>query len=482
MKRSSITQNFALNLVNTISGLLFPLVTFPYASRILLADGIGQVQFFQSIIGYVALCTALGIPLYAVREVARVRDDKIECSKITVEILFLHSMLTLVGYAIVFILIATVTKVQVDIPLFLLLSSNLFFTAIGALWFYQGIEDFKYITLRALAVRVFSLIALFLFVKDKSDLFNFVAISVVAEVGGNVFNFIRLRKCLDFHNLRICELRPLRHLKPALKIFVLNLVTSIYLNLDSVMLGFLKNETAVGYYVAATRITKSILGVVLSLGTVLLPRFANLVSANRMIEFRMLSDKAFSFVLATSLPLMFGLIFMASPLIHLFCGDNFEPSILTSQIMAPIIFFIAMSCMSLPILYSLGREKLVVFSTLWGAIVNFSLNYTLIPFYGQYGAGLATSIAEFTVTTLMIVLGWKYVPIRFLSRQNKNYYVATFIMILFLLLLLLFNLDEFVYCFVGVLVSIIIYLSILLWKKDPFILQVQSMLVRKVHK
>lgn len=482
MKPSSIKRNFALNLVNTISGLLFPLVTFPYASRILLADGIGQVQFFQGIIGYIALCTALGIPMYAVREIARVRDDKTECSKITVEILILHSILTLFGYAVVFILIATVTKVQVDIPLFLLLSSNLFFTAIGALWFYQGIEDFKYITLRTLIVRVFSLIALFLLVKDKSDLFYFAAISVVAEVGGNVFNLIRLRKFLDFHNLRTLELRPLRHLKPALKIFVLNLVVSIYLNLDSVMLGFLKNETAVGYYVAATRITKTILGVVLSLGTVLLPRFANLVSANQMSEFRMLSDKAFSFILATSLPLMVGLIFMASPLIHLFCGENFEPSILTSQIMAPIIFFIAMSCMSLPILYSLGREKLVILSTLGGAIINFSLNYALIPSYGQYGAGLATSLAEFTVTVLMIILGWKYMPIQFLSKQNRSYYVATFVVTLFLLLLLLLNLDELVFCFVGVFFSIIIYTAILFWRKDPLILQVQSLLIRKVHK
>lgn len=131
---SSIKRNFALNLVNTISGLLFPLVTFPYASRILLADGIGQVQFFQGIIGYISLCTALGIPLYAIREIARVRNDKTLCSKTAIEILLLHSVLTLAGYAVVYVLVATVAKIQVDIPLFLLLSTNLFFTAIGAVW------------------------------------------------------------------------------------------------------------------------------------------------------------------------------------------------------------------------------------------------------------------------------------------------------------------------------------------------------------
>ena len=480
---SSIKRNFALNLVNTISGLLFPLVTFPYASRILMADGIGQVQFFQSIIGYIALCTALGIPLYAVREIARVRDDKIQCSRIAIEILLLHSLLTLVGYTIVFVLVITVAKVQVDVPLFLLLSTNLFFTSIGAIWFYQGIEDFKYITIRTLVVRTLSLISLFLFVKDKSDLFYYAAISVVAEVGGNIFNFIRLRKFVDFRDLHISELHPLRHLKPALKIFVLNLVLSIYVNLDSVMLGFLKNEIAVGYYAAATRITKSILGVVQSLGAVLLPRFANLVSTNQMIEFRYLSDKAISFILATSLPLMVGLIFMASPLIHFFCGNNFEPSILTLQIMAPIILFIAMSGITgMQILYSLGKERLVILATLGGAIVNCSLNFLLIPPYSQYGAGVATSIAEFVVAVLMIILGWKYMPVRFFSRQNRTYYVATFIITLFLLLLLFFNLNEFVYCIVGVLLAITLYAAILFIFKDPLLFKVQNMIISKIHR
>lgn len=480
---SSIKRNFALNLINTVSGLLFPLVTFPYASRILLADGIGQVQFFQSIINYIGLCTALGIPLYAIREIARVRDDKIQCSRTAVEILLLHSLLTLVGYAIVLVLIITVSKVQVDILLFLLLSTNLFFTAIGALWFYQGIEDFKYITIRTLVVRSLSLIALFFCVKDKSDLFYYAAISVVAGVGGNVFNFIRLRRFIDFHCLHIDELHPLKHLKPALKIFVLNLVISIYINLDSVMLGFLKNETAVGYYVAATRITKSILGVVQSLGTVLLPRFSNLVSTNQMADFKNLSDKAISLIFATSLPLTVGLIFMASPLIHFFCGENFEPSILTLQIMAPIILFIAMSgIIGMQILYSLGKEKLVIMATLGGAITNFSLNWVLIPSYGQYGAGIATSIAEFVVTTLMIILGWKYMPVRFFSKQNCTYYIATFAVTALLLLLLLPDFGEVAYCCIGVLFSVILYITILSKRKDPLVYQLQDILNRKIHR
>lgn len=480
---TSIKKNFALNFINILSGLLFPLVTFPYASRILMPDGIGLVQFFQTIVGYISLCTALGIPIYAIREIARVRDDQAECNKMTIEILLLHSGLTFIGYVIVAVLIATVSKIQIDIPLFLLLSTNLFFSAIGALWFYQGIEDFKYITIRALVVRILSLIALFVFVKEKSDLFYYAVISVTAEVGSNLFNFYRLRKFISFRNLRWKELNPMRHLRPALKIFALNMIISIYVNLDTVMLGFIRNEASVGYYDASVRITKAILGVVQSLGTVLLPRFANLISNNQMKEFKALADKSISFVICSSLPLMVGLIFMASPLMYLFCGPLFAPSIRAMQIMAPIILFISISGMlGMRILYALGKEKLVIYSTIFGAIINISLNFFLIPDYGHYGAGLSTSIAEFWVTAVMIVLGWKYFPINFFSKQNITYYLATVAIILLLLFLLILLGNGNLFLVVGVLSSVILYLSILYWRQDAFLLQIKTILINKIRR
>lgn len=480
---SSIKRNFALNLVNTISGLLFPLVTFPYASRILLADGIGQVQFFQGIIGYISLCTALGIPLYAIREIARVRNEKALCSKTAIEILLLHSVLTLVGYAVVYVLVATVAKIRVDIPLFLLLSTNLFFTAIGAIWFYQGIEDFKYITIRAIIVRLFSLVCLFVFIKDKSDLFYYALISVIAEVGSNLFNFIRLRKYIDVGQLRLKELRPLRHLRPALRIFAMNLVISIYVNLDSVMLGFMKNEAAVGYYTASTRITKAILGVVSSLGTVLLPRLTNLLSENRMDEFRQLANKAVNFMLATSLPLTVGLMFMAAPLIHLFCGDGFEPAVLTIRIMAPIILFISLSgIMCWQILFPLDKEKLVVYATLTGAVVNFILNLLLIPHYSQNGAGIATCVAECLVTVTAIIFARRYVPVRLISKQNAHYYVASLLMVILLLVLRLLITDEIGYALTGCLFSVLIYGGYLWLREDVFVLQLRSVIVKILNK
>lgn len=474
----SIKNNFLLNLSTTITGLLFPLITFPYASRILMADGIGQVQFFQSIIDYVSLCTALGIPLYAVREIARIRDNKELRSRTTIEILLLHAILTLVGYIVVFILAKTVAKIEIDASLFFLLSTTLFFNTIGVAWFYQAIEDFKYITLRSLFVRILSLVALFIFVKTKQDLFYYAGILVIGTVGNNIFNFFRLRKYIKLSKGEFKRLNLLRHLIPALKIFILNLVISIYVNLDSVMLGLLKNEESVGYYAAATRLTKAILGIVSSLGAVLLPRFSNMITNGQKEEFQLLANKAASFTIALNLPMSVGLIFMAAPIIHIFCGNGFEPSILTLKLVAPIVLFIGLSgIIGMQILYPQGREKYVIISTMVGACINLLINYLLIPQYGQYGAALGTVIAEFMVTVIMILLGRKYLPINILSKQNLHYLIGSIVISILLAFLFVFPLHEVNYLLIGILLSVIVYYAYLLMIKDTLALQLKKLLL-----
>lgn len=483
MARSSIKKNYILNLINTLTGLVFPLISFPYASRILFAEGIGQVQFFQSIIDYVALCSALGIPLYAVREIARSRDDIAARSKTTIEILLLHVLLTFAGYIIVAILAVSVKKIEVDIPLFLLLSTTLLFNAIGVNWFYQAMEDFKYITIRSLCIRVFSLIALFIFVRTQNDLLYYAGITVIANVGSNIFNFIRLRKFVQPEDLSFKKLSLLKHLKPALRIFILNLTISIYVNLDSVMLGFLKSEEAVGYYTAATKLTKAVLGIISSLGLVLLPRFSNMISNGELVEFKNLTNKVISFTIGLSLPLSIGLIFMAPVLINLFCGKDFEPSILTLQLIAPIILFIGLSgIMGMQILYPQGKEKIVIFATACGAIVNFALNLFLIPRYSQYGAAVATTIAELTVVTAIIIAGRRFLPVHFKSEQNFHYIMGSLLVALSLSAIQYMQLQDLSSLITSIFISSFVYGLYLYLKKDIFIMQTIQMIKARTSK
>ena len=477
----SVKANYLFNLINSASQLLFPLITFPYASRLMLADGIGHVNFVQSLISYISLFTCLGIPMYAIREVAKVRDNPEKMTRITVEILLLHAFLTLLGYMAVAVICLTVTKVQTDIPLFLLLSATIFFTAIGCEWFYQGIEDFKYVAIRGLLVKLLSVVLLFLFVKTKEDILWYGAYTVLGVLGGNIFNFIRLRKYLHRDVIDFRALHPLRHLKPALHVFPLNVVISIYLQLNNVLLGFMKDAEAVGYFTAATKIMMITMSISSSLGAVIMPRTSNLIAEGRMDEFRILIQKSYDFVLALAMPLTVGLIFTSPSIILLLSGEGFAPAVLTSQIVASNILMVGLSgVMGIQVLYPLGKINIVILCTLIGAAVNVFFNVLLIPRYGHNGTAVAYMLAEVAVTVSMFLIGRKYIPIQFLKKQHLHYVGGGIVMGGVLYFISLLGLSIISTLITMICVGIMVYIIVLLWLKDSIGMVILSIVWRKM--
>lgn len=480
MKESSIKTNYLLSAANTLSGLLFPLITFPYAARILQADGIGEVRFFDSIIGYILLISSLGIPLYAVREVARVRNNVVERSKCAIEIISLHTILTLFSYLIVLVIAFTVPKIEQNMPLFFILSSSLLFTTIGAQWFYQAMEDFKYITIRSLAVKVLMVIALFSLVRERDDLLWYAAVITGASVGNNIFNLLRLRKHISVSKETTCNLNIFRHLKPSLKIFTLNAITSVYALLDTSLLGFITTDTNVGYYATAAQISKMSLGVVISLGTVLLPRFSNYLNNGRRDEFIELGNKAINFTTAMVLPMCVGLVLLADPIIMLFAGNGYLPAITTLKLISPIIICIGFSYLiGMQLLYPQGKENIVIFGALAGATTNIILNLILIPKFKENGAAIASIAAECMVITVLLITGRKHLPFNFISRSNINYVIGTILMGSAVYLLSLLKLPTVTQILISVPCGIIVYALFLIIRRDYFVGVIYGMLLKK---
>lgn len=421
----SVKVNYILNLINTGTQLLLPLITFPYASRILFAEGIGKVNFFTSIITYISLFTCIGIPMYAIREIARVRDDEKKMSQTATEILLLHAGLTMVGYIIVALLCLFVPRISTEVPLFLLLSLTILFTAIGCEWFYQGIEDFAYITIRGLIVKALGIIFLFCFVKTREDIIPYAFFTVFGVLGGNLFNFFRLRKYIHKTDLVGYHLQPLRHMKPALKVFVFNVIASIYLQLNTILLGFMADNESVGYYSAAMKLIMPVMSISTALYMAMLPRLSNIVANKDLEKFRELSQKTYDFSIAISLPASIGLILISPYAMNLLSGPYFANSIPVCEIMAFTILFVAISgAMGTQILYSLGKMNLVVRCTFIGSIVDLLLCVLLIPRYSYIGAAYAYLIAEFAVTFSMYFIGKKDLPIRYF-KKNISVYVLT---------------------------------------------------------
>ena len=459
--------------------MLFPLITFPYVCRVIEADGIGQINFFQSIISYISLFTCLGIPMYAIREIARDRSDVVQMNRTAMEILLLHSMLTLVGYAIVAILCLTVPQIQVNIPLFLILSLTIFFTAIGCEWFYQGIEDFKYITIRGLIIKTVSVVLLFIFVKSKTDLLYYGYYTVFGVLGGNIFNFFRLRKYIHRENIIFSELHVKRHVKPVLKVFSFSVVTSIYLQLNTVLLGFLKNALAVGYFAAATKVMQMLLTMSACLGSVMMPRASHLIAENKEDEFNRLIQKSYDFTLAIALPMTIGLIFCAPSLITALCGVKFEHSILPSQIIAPIILMVAISnVFGIQVLFPKGKINIVTLCCGIGAVTDLTLNLCLIPFFSYIGTSIAYLGAEVATTVSMYFIGRRYIPIIYFKKSHLTYALGCIVMAFALYGLSLLQLPTLTILLLQGCCGVLAYFIILCICKDEMLVQILSKIKR----
>ena len=475
----SVKVNYILNLINTGTQMLFPLITFPYVCRVIEADGIGQINFFQSIISYISLFTCLGIPMYAIREIARDRSDVVQMNRTAMEILLLHSMLTLVGYAIVAILCLTVPQIQVNIPLFLILSLTIFFTAIGCEWFYQGIEDFKYITIRGLIIKTVSVVLLFIFVKSKTDLLYYGCYTVFGVLGGNIFNFFRLRKYIHRENIIFSELHIKRHIKPVLKVFSFSVVTSIYLQLNTVLLGFLKNALAVGYFAAATKVMQMLLTMSACLGSVMMPRASHLIAENKEDEFNRLIQKSYDFTLAIALPMTIGLIFCAPSLITALCGVKFEHSILPSQIIAPIILMVAISnVFGIQVLFPKGKINIVTLCCGIGAVADLILNLCLIPFFSYIGTSIAYLGAEVATTVSMYFIGRKYIPIIYFKKSHLTYALGCIVMAFVLYGISLLQLPTLTILLLQGCCGVLAYFIILCICKDEMLVQILSKIKR----
>lgn len=466
----SVKSNILLNGINAVTAILFPIVTFPYVARVLFPEGIGAVNFQLSIINYIVLLTSLGIPMYAVKEVAKYRNDKVIRDRIVVEIILLSIILCLLGYIAVWLLAEYIPQIHQQKSLFYILSLTIFFTAISVSWFYQGVEDFKFTTYRAVAIRLLATASLFIFVKDRGDLHIYGMITVGATVGNNFVNFVHLRKYIDFSLIKIKELKIFRHLEPAIHVFILNLIISLYVQLNSIMLGFMQGDDAVGYFTAGSKISHVGLTLISSFGTVLLPRCSYLLQIGDHEGFSSIINKSVRLTVALSLPMTVGLIILAIPVTLIFCGPEFIDTIPVLYLNAPVIILIGLTnVMGIQILYPKGKVNIVIFCVSVGAIVNILLNILLIPRYSSTGAAFATLIAELAVLIIQVICGRKYFPFKMSVIFNSKCIIATIIMGIVVFVITQIFEDQTFQLIMGITIGTMVYAGMLWLLKEGLI-------------
>lgn len=408
-KTKSLSVNVTANLVNQVGAALFPLITFPYVSRILKPEGLGRVNFAQATLSYFLILATLGIPRYGVRESAKRRDDKIALSTLAAELFSLNAIMTAIALAVFGAFALVSQPVRSDPALFWICALPMLLTPIGFNWLFGGLEEYVYITLRTLVFRVLVLVAIFLFVHTQEDVRVYALIAALNTAGASLLNLVFVRKHVSMRSVDRARMNVRRHIKPALVMFSLGGVVSIYTSLNKVMLGYLTNDAEVGLYSAADRVVKVLVMLVTSVGIVLLPRAAYYVKFAKRAEYRRLTTVSLQFILFMSFPAAAGLIVSADSLIPLLSGQAFRPAVPLVKIMALDIVWIALgNFVGYQVLYSHGKEKLLLYSVVCGAVCNLVLNWFLIPRWHAVGAACSTLIAETCVTTARLILSRAY--------------------------------------------------------------------------
>lgn len=390
-----ILKNYIFNIIIVFANIIFPMLFFPYASRVLSPEQFGKYSFAVSVSSYFIATASLGVQSYGLRELAKAKTDPESFRQNFSDLFSITFMSSMASSALYFITVATFPKLRNEWPLFLVISMSVVFAFTNLDYLFLALENHKRRTIRLLSIRAFSLFFLFMFVRQPKDYVLFAFIMTFPELLVKLFDIYSVRKYFDF---RFSKEKFMGHLKPLFVIFFYILSQTAYLNLDSTMLGAMKGNESVGFYSVAIKMTKIVIPLITSLGVVLSPRIIGNIKLGKFKEIFSDIELNLNFIFFMTVPAVLLMGILADNLVILFSGTKYLESIFPMRVMLPIIIFISLSSFSVTqVLIPTNNEKKVLKVALIGLTSNLVLNFIFIPKFSIVGAAVATLISEFLV-------------------------------------------------------------------------------------
>lgn len=472
----SVKKNYILNCTKTISGMLFPLISFAYVSRILSVEGIGKVDFVTQVVSFFILFASLGVFTYGTREAAKVRNNRRDLSKLVREIIIFNVITTMLSYTVFLVLVFYFDKFILYQNLFLIYGVYIVSQSICLNWLFNALENYEYITFRYVLFQVLALILIFLFVKEKDDYLIYIGILAFAGCGSDLLNFFYSRK---FVNLRYHgPVDVTHHVRPVLLLFFNTLLGYLYASTGSIMLGLLSSPYYVGLYAASNKMVRASLGVITALMVVVLPRASFYVKNKDADQLKALVRKSINFVLFMSLPLVCFMMILGEDLLFIFGGQDFTSATLCAQILSALIILVPMSMLAThEVIIPSGMDRKLLLCSACGALINIGLNMILIPYFHELGAAMSAICAQLVYGLCVTILAHKSVNLMEASKEIWQYLLATSAMVL--VLIPFHDISSGIQrCVIIGLLGVLAYLGVLFALKN----QMVFMLIRSVRK
>ncbi|MGZ1180441.1 flippase, partial [Lactobacillus delbrueckii subsp. bulgaricus] len=392
--KKSLGLNAVLSGLQSLLNLIFPLITFPYASRVLSVSGMGKYNFAGSINGYFLLIAALGINTFAIREGAKFRDDREKISAFASKVFTINLISTLIAYILLGLTLLVTSNLKKYIIAILMYSIQIFCTTIGVNWIYTIFEEYAYITIRNIIFKIISVILLFAFVRHSGDYLNYVAITVFASAGSYILNYLYAKRFVDLKlnfNFNWKE-----YLQPIFIIFISTVAVQIYVNSDTTMIGFMQTNYVVGIYGVSVKIYAIIANLLWSVLLVTVPRLAMLMGKKHYREYFVLLRRVINTLILIVFPIMAGLFIFSNEAVVIVGDQKYLRATSSLRILClALIFKLLGTVFNDCVLIPAKRENKLLISYVAAAVVNILLNFILIPILAENGAALTTLLAEF---------------------------------------------------------------------------------------
>lgn len=421
-------KKFFINSFRIISSLAFPLITLPYVTRMLQPSGFGKVDFANSIIAIFMMFSTLGIPTYGIRLVAQNRQNNTALSENVKQLLLLQLLGILICYILFFICLSHYSKMADEKLLFIVLSLSIFMNGIGIDWFFSGMEEYGYITIRNGAIQIISICLILLLIKQPSDYVIYAGISVLSSVGTNVLNLFYLKDRINWRGK--IKFNLLSHIKGSIVFFILILIGTALTKLESIMIGSLMNYQDVGIYAAANKMIQCVIGIFTGIGMTFLPTLVELMKNDRE-RFNNILEKSIDLVYFVSVPTCVALFILAPEIINLVVGVKYHASIEPFRVLVLVIYVVTLNVVVGNQIFIAAHKEIYAMIPI-GALVIISptINYVLIPRYGVNGAAVSLLVTSVICAVIQLKLATKINPIRLFNKYRLKYIVASIFMAL----------------------------------------------------
>ncbi|WP_104805617.1 flippase [Blautia marasmi] len=478
MAQKSIKKNYIYNLAYQILTLITPLITTPYLSRVFGADGVGTCSYIESISSYFVLFATLGLTTFGQRETSYVLDERKKRSVIFWE----TNIIELIASALCIIAYVAFSFMQPNKELYLVLVLNLLSVIANISWFFQGLEEFGKIVLRNIIFKLVNIIYIFAVVKTKNDIILYLFGIAFFGLINNLSYWISVSKYVDKPVLR--ELHPTKHIKTVISLFVPTIAMQVYTVLDKTMIGVItKDSFENGYYEQALKISKLVLTIVTSLGTVMIPRIGYHYSKGNTEMVKEYMYRAYKFVWLCGIPLTFGLIAVSSNFVPWFFGDGYGKVVPLLGILSFLILAIGINNVTgMQYLIPTKRENTFSVTVIIGAATNFVMNFFLIQLFQATGAAIASVVAETAIAIIQIYIVRKELSPFEIIKCGTHYFIAGGIMFAILLLTRKFLSSSIVHTFELVMIGAVVYGLGLIVMKDEFLLSNINNISKKILK